>query len=131
VDLGFAGRYPSDHKVHRAIARLSPGDKLELRQRDGRWELFHEDDLVGRLASAYRLPANMRCRGASVAAVLTRFAEDSKPEYRDRLKSRRWEVVVPELVFDPIAPAGPPDDDGDPWATSAVASDRERRVADR
>jgi ATP-dependent DNA helicase RecQ len=129
VDLSFAGRYAQGHKVHAAIARLSPGDALKLRERNGKWELLDaRDDLVGRLAGGFTPPAGMRCSAASVAVVLTRFEDDSKPAYRDRLRSRRWEVVVPELVYEPIVPF----EQGERlWAGSAVAIDAQRSVADR
>jgi hypothetical protein len=69
----------------------------------------------------------MRCTRATVAAVLTRFAEDSTPEYRGREKSSRWEVVIPELVFEPGASAVP----DDPWGESGAAFYGESRVADQ
>ena len=129
VDLGFAGRYARGYKVHEAIARLSVGDRLEVRQRDGKWALHDlAGNVVGRLASAFTPPANTRCIGAAVAAVLTRFEDDGRPEYRDQLRSPRWEVVIPELEFEPLEPVLPKDD---PWAASAVAIDGNRNVADR
>ena len=51
VDLSFAGRFQAGNKVHRSIERLQPGDPLELRQQDGKWELFDKTGgLVGRMA---------------------------------------------------------------------------------
>ena len=35
-----------------------------------------------------------------VVVILTRDA--SEPEFRDGLKCERWEVVVPELIFEPV-----------------------------
>jgi hypothetical protein len=70
----------------------------------------------------------MRCIRATVAAVLARFAEDSTPEYRGLTKSARWEVVLPELVFEPVAPAVP---DDDPWGDGGAAMYGESRVADQ
>ena len=72
VDLGFAGRYGVAHKVHQSIERLQPGDPLELRQESKKWQLFDRTGgLVGRMANAFELPADMRCRETSVAAVIT------------------------------------------------------------
>jgi ATP-dependent DNA helicase RecQ len=100
VDLGFAGRYARGHKVHVSIARLSAGDRLELRQRDGKWALHDlAGNVVGRLANAFTPPAGMRCIGAAVAAVLTRFEDDGRLDYRDQLRGPRWEVVIPEFKF--------------------------------
>ena len=102
VDLGFAGRHGSHHPVHRAIAALSPGDRLETRITDwGRWELVRAGTLVGRLAKSFEPPAGMRCRSAQVLAVVGWSREASQPDYRDDVKCDAWEVIVPELVFEP------------------------------
>jgi ATP-dependent DNA helicase RecQ len=104
VDLSFAGRYANGHAVHRALQRLSVGDSLELYERDGRWELLDtKGQAVCRLAKAFSPPQDMRCVEAKIAAVAVRFDEDSEPEYREYLRCSRWEVVVPELVFEPAA----------------------------
>jgi ATP-dependent DNA helicase RecQ len=36
-----------------------------------------------------------------VKAVIVRRREDSEPEYQATLRCDRWEVVLPELVFEP------------------------------
>jgi ATP-dependent DNA helicase RecQ len=43
----------------------------------------------------------MRCIAARVAAIIVRRREDGEAEYRDLARCERWEVVVPELVFEP------------------------------
>jgi hypothetical protein len=43
----------------------------------------------------------MRCLETSVAAVITRFEEDSSPEYRQHFQCPKWEVVVPQFVLEP------------------------------
>ena len=102
VDLRFAGRFQAGNKVHRSIKRLQPGDLLELRPQDGKWELFDRTGgLVGRMARAFELRSDMRCLETSVAAVITRTEDDSLPEYRDRNRSPKWEVVIPEFVLEP------------------------------
>ena len=102
VDLGFAGRLPIGNKMHRSIERLQPGDPLELRQQDGKWELFDRTGaLVGRMARAFELRSDMRCRETSVAAVITRSEDDSLPEYRGRVRNPKWEVVIPQFVLEP------------------------------
>jgi hypothetical protein len=121
VDLGFAGRYAREHKVHEWIAWLAAGDALEVRRRDGKWVLHDlAGNVVGRLASAFAPPGNMRCIGATVAAVVTRFEDDGRPEYRGAAAQPAVGVVIPELEFEPVEPVGPEDD---PWAASAVAID--------
>ena len=102
MDLGFAGRFSAGKKVHRSIGRLRPGDPLELRQQDGKWELFDRTgELVGRMARAFKPRSDMRFRETSVAAVITRFEEDSLPEYRENIRCPKWEVVVPQFVLEP------------------------------
>ena len=103
VDLGFAGRQHPEHPVHGTIAALCPGDPLQTRiTANNRWELLNQDGLVvGRLASRFEPPANTRYRSAKVLAVVRWSREASKPEYRDSLKCDAWEVIVPELTFEP------------------------------
>ncbi len=103
VNLGFAGRYYTNHPVHRAIAALSPGDPIEARiAKTGSWELLNQSGMVvGRLAQAFDPPPGMRCRSATVFAIVDWSREASEPQYRDHSKCDAWEVVVPELVFEP------------------------------
>jgi ATP-dependent DNA helicase RecQ len=107
VDLGYAGRYAVEHPVHRAIADLATDAQLHLRQAQARWQLVDaQGRAVGRLARGFALPAGMRCIAVRVAALIVRQRDDAEPEYRDRPRCERWEVVVPELVFEPIRDGG-------------------------
>jgi len=103
INLGFAGRHRAGHPVHRAIAALAPGDSLELRvdERERRELLDCSGAVVGRLARAFEPPAELRCVSAAVHAVVTWSREDSELRFQDGLKCDHWEVVVPELVFEP------------------------------
>ena len=103
INLGFAGRRGADHPVHRAIASLTAGDPLGTRVLEGgRFELTDPSGTaVGRLAKGFDPPRATRCTAASVRAVVTWSSEDSEPQYRDGLRCDAWEVVVPELVFEP------------------------------
>ncbi len=102
VFLSFAGYRRQDHPVHRAIATLSPGDRLEVRNGANRWELLdRKGTVVGQLARDFEVPDGVRCTFATVLAVVTWDRERSEPEYQDRLQCDAWEVVVPELVFEP------------------------------
>ena len=103
VDLGFAGRQDSRRPVHRIIAALSPGDPLEARPgAGGAWALLDPAGMVvGRLARSFKPPMGTRCRAAEVFAVVEWSREASDPKYRDTVRSETWEVVVPELVFEP------------------------------
>ena len=102
VFLSFAGYKRPDHPVHRAIAALSPGDPIQVRVELNRWELLDRNKtIVGQLAAGFKPIVGMRCASATVLAIATWDRESSEPEYRDRLHSDTWEVVVPELVFEP------------------------------
>ena len=102
VFLSFAGYRRAGHPVHRAIAALSPGDRLQVRIESGRWELLDRNGVVvGRLAGRFKLPTGMRCSYATVLAIATWDRESSEPQYQEGLRCNRWEVVVPELVFEP------------------------------
>ena len=103
VDLGYAGRKGSNHFVHRAIAELSLGDSLDMRiAESGYWELLDQSgSVVGRMAKRFTPPHRMRFRTASVMAIFGWSINATSPEFRDRVKCDTWEVVLPELVFEP------------------------------
>ena len=104
VYLSFAGRQPSGDRVHRAITALSSGDRLWVDTRTGRWQLLDGAGVVvGILAGAFEPPENMRCIGATVSAVVSWQRKYSEPQYQKQLKCDDWEVVVPELVFEPLS----------------------------
>ena len=102
VFLSFAGYRRADDSVHSAIAALSPGDRLGVRRASNRWELLDSHGtVVGRLASRFEPPADMRCAFASVLAIATWDRKSTDPTFHKRPRSDIWEVVVPELVFEP------------------------------
>ena len=104
VFLSFAGYRPTGHAVHRTIASLSPGDQLQVRAGPNRWELLDlRGTVVGQLVSSFQAPDGMRCKFATVLAIVTWGREKSEPEYQESLRCDEWEVVVPELVFEPGA----------------------------
>ena len=102
VFLSFAGYRPSGHPVQLAIAALSTGDLLHVRKGSNRWEILDgHGTVVGQLGSSFNAPVDMRLAFASVLAVATWDRESSDAQYREGLLSDGWEVVVPELVFEP------------------------------
>ncbi|MCY4448939.1 MAG: RecQ family ATP-dependent DNA helicase [Chloroflexi bacterium] len=104
VYLSYAGCKPRDHVVHRAIAALTTGDRLGVRVGNQRWELTDSNGtVVGQLARSFDVPRGMRCVFATVMAVATWDRERSEPKYRDGLACDAWEVVIPELAFEPDA----------------------------
>ena len=102
VFLGFAGYRDPKHPVHQAIAGLHPGDPLQVRIGTDRWELLTGSGMVvGQLARNFTTPADASGVRATVMAIISWDAERSEPEHRPSLRSKKWEVVVPELAFEP------------------------------
>ena len=103
INLGYAGRFQSNHAVHSAIANLSHGDPLTTRINEhGTWELLDQEGMVvGRLARTFESPGGTPCSSASVIAIVSWSREASDPNYREGMVCDTWEVVVPELVFEP------------------------------
>ena len=103
VNLGYAGRFYTNHKVHRAISSLSHGEPLTIRITEhGTWELLDlSGTVVGRLAQAFEPPVATQCKSASVFAIVTWSREASDLQFREGMVCDEWEVVVPELVFEP------------------------------
>ena len=103
VNLGYSGRFHANHTVHRAISALSHGDPLTTRITEhGTWELLDQSGtVVGRLAQTFNPPGATQCMSASVFAIVSWSREASDPQFRDGMVCDTWEVVVPELVFEP------------------------------
>ena len=102
VFLSFPGYRPLDDPIHSAIGSLSPGDELKVRITRNRWDLLdRRGTVVGRLASNFTGIAGMQCSIAKVLAVARWERDNSEPEYQKDILCDSWEVVVPELVFEP------------------------------
>jgi ATP-dependent DNA helicase RecQ len=102
VDIGFAGRQVMSAVVHRSIAKLVAGDSLTLCRDGTAWELRDAGGAaVGRLAKRFKPPEGMHCIDAKVNAVVVWRREWTEPKYADAARCDKWEVVVPELVFEP------------------------------
>jgi len=98
INLGFAGRFHPQDKIHAAIRRLRPGDPLKVRTGSTPWELTTREGMrVGRLARKYTPSGDVG--SARVHAIVKWRREYSEPEYREGMRCEEWEVVVPELFF--------------------------------
>jgi ATP-dependent DNA helicase RecQ len=103
VDLGFAGRVEADAPVHRAIAALSAGSALGISFERERGVLLDPSGMVvSRLAASYAPPKGMTCVAARVAAIMSWTRAQSEPDYQSLCRCDAWEVVIPELVFQPV-----------------------------
>ena len=104
VFLSFAGYRDPAHPAHQAIAALKPGARLQVRVDADRWELLDGNGMVvGQIARGFSAPSGVTRAYANVLAIVSWDKERSEPEYRQGLRSDAWEVVVPELVFEPPA----------------------------
>ena len=103
VDLGFAGRQAKGHRVHHAMAKLAVGDRLLMHKTgNGRWALQNRDGItVGHMSGKFEPYRGMRIREASVMAVVGRSKARTDPKYLGSIKCDNWEVIVPEIVFEP------------------------------
>ena len=102
VFLSFAGYRFRSHPVHEAIAALAAGDSLHVRPSANRWELLDgTETVVGQLSGSFEPPGGMRCTSATVMAIVTWDKDKSEPQFQGGLRCEQWEVVIPELVFEP------------------------------
>ena len=73
-----------------------------MRNESDRWELLDQNGVaVGQLARSFKPPPGMRCEYAKVLAIVRWDRERSEPQFQANLRADSWEVVVPELVFQP------------------------------
>jgi len=105
VDLSYAGRHPD---VTEYIREQACGAPLRLCQTDDGWFLATAKGLrMGKLAKKFSPPPDTAaCVSATVHAVIAWGREKSGEEYRAGLKCDRWEVLLPELVWE-AAPRAP------------------------
>ena len=102
VQLSFPGYRHPRHPIHQAIARLSPGDPLQVRTDKTPWELVDaRGTTVGRLSRSYETPGNPGGVSATVLAIGAWDKTKSDSEYQNRLNADRWEVIIPELAVHP------------------------------
>lgn len=105
VDLGYAGRFEPGHPVHRRLAALEPGDaiRLEFHSERKRWQILNPaGQSVGRMAKTWQPPSGTRILHAQVRALIVRFKTDSAPVHQDKCKSDRWEVVLVDMMLEPL-----------------------------
>lgn len=109
LHLSYAGHHPPDHPVHEALARLQPGDPLQVVETgNGSLHLQIPSGLtVARLSKKGNEDWRNRTEAiekARVVALVEWKAESRDPTYQERLRCERWEVPVVEIVYaDPKA----------------------------
>jgi ATP-dependent DNA helicase RecQ len=102
VHLSFAGRHAPEHPLHQAIAGLTVNSPLFIMEKGDQRDLLDDQrNVIGRLAKKFAPPPRMKCIEARVFAIIVRRREDEGVEFQDRVCCDRWEVVLPELIFEP------------------------------
>ena len=103
IYLGYAGRFAAGHRLHAALARLEPGDRLTLRATDPGVGLFDEGGVklstLSRKAEADWEPRLASVREVRVVAMVRRRADqDEDAERRQGYRVEAWEVPLIEVV---------------------------------
>jgi len=104
VTISFAGNSPPNNRIHKAITDLMIGDTLKIQLgKYNKWIVMDAHGrLVGRMAGSFQPREGMRIRSARVFAIVGWSKELSRPEYQSRLQSENWEVVLPEIIYEPV-----------------------------
>ena len=103
IDLGFSGSHAESSAIHRRISALQPGAPLSLRQEGERWALADANGhKVGQMARKFRPEPGAHLVSATVHAVLVRTLQMTEESYRQRYRVERWEVVIPEFVWEDV-----------------------------
>jgi len=96
IDIGYPGRQPATAEIHNAVRHLQPGDPLELSPENGQFILKDaQGRIVGRTAKSFQL--GIQPEKIEVAAIITRYSEDSDEAYRTAYKCDQWEIVIPRM----------------------------------
>lgn len=100
VDIGYAGRLPKDHLIHKRIAAIQPNDQLTLRFSGSKWALLDSTgETVGCLAKSFAPPLNMKLESCRVYAIMQRGRTDTPDDCQHTVTCDEWEVLLPELTY--------------------------------
>ncbi len=103
IDLGYAGRSSPGDPIHRRIAALATGDRLQVRA-DGETLVLCDGQggavaRLSRRAATLWLPRVGAIEDARAVAWLRRRRDDGEGAYRDSSRSELWEYPLVELVW--------------------------------
>lgn len=103
VYLSYAGYFGPSSPIHRRLARLEPGDALELCSGEPRLRLVDRSGgavaLLSEKSSEKWLGRLDEVVSARVLGVIEQRAETASSEHGDRAQQPRWEVPIVELVW--------------------------------
>lgn len=104
IDIGYAGRQSADAAIHDHIARLRPGEPLTFHPDGDRFLLQDaQGNVVSRTSASFSQPGVIE--SCTVCVIVVRYASDTEEQYRKYVRTERWEVIVPQLIYNE-APAG-------------------------
>ena len=94
LDIGYAGRFTTDHAVHAALDSLTVGSKLVLQNR---MLVTMSGVTVGRLARATQ---NVPRSGATglIKGIMVRTRSQTAPNFQADIRTDQWEVPLLEFV---------------------------------
>ena len=102
VDLSFAGRQSSRHKVHQAISSAKIGDSLSIDFQDSRYVLLNKNnDIIGRMKIDWQPPQGHVLISGQIGAIINWRKSDNKENHIHNCKRDSWETILPELIFQP------------------------------
>ena len=100
VDIGYAGRLPKEHPIHKRISAVQPNDQLTLQFSSNKWALLDSTgETVGCLAKSFAPPPHMKLESCRVYAIMQRGQTDTPENWQHTVKCDEWEVLLPELTY--------------------------------
>ncbi|MDR3556298.1 MAG: RecQ family ATP-dependent DNA helicase [Syntrophobacteraceae bacterium] len=103
--LGFAGRFPENHPIHRQQKKLGPGAPLSIQARGDQLFLCDSEShpvaklsLKARDSWAGRVD---KIRSISLLAMVQRTKDDERQDFRKSCRTDSWEIPWAEVVLGP------------------------------
>jgi ATP-dependent DNA helicase RecQ len=104
INLGYAGRFPGDHDIHKTLAGIVTGDALRLVATGSGIDL---QTTAGACIAKLSAKGNRQWLGkineiveARVIGMIQWSADSGKEEYRQGLRANAWEVPLIELTME-------------------------------
>ena len=95
------------------VAAARPGDPVHLIRDGDRWRIENaQGQTLARLSRAFAPPEGTTFLRGEVAAIPHWRREDGDEDYHHLMRRDKWEVVLPELVFEAGAQADIADQNG-------------------
>ncbi|HMW16582.1 MAG TPA: RecQ family ATP-dependent DNA helicase [Accumulibacter sp.] len=103
VDLGYAGRLEEQHRIHRVLADLTHGEKLQIFHTKRVEIRVPSSELsIGALAKKFKMPEG-RLVEARLDTLVRRYKKQSAPGFAERMRVEHWYVPLVTLIILPEA----------------------------